>query len=91
MLPLTCIPRPRPGFRLEIMGDELLLFHPAQAKVYYCNPTASLIWRLCDGQRSLGVILDLLREAYPEAGAVVEPDVVETLEALRGHGALDWE
>ncbi len=91
MLPLSCIPQPAAGFRLESLGDELLLYHPAQEKVYYCNPTASLIWQLCDGQRTLGALLDLLQAAYPDAGAALVDDVNTILEQLRTHGALTWQ
>ena len=73
------------------MGGELLLYHPAQEKIYYCNPTASLIWQLCDGQRTLGAMLEVLQAAYPEAGAALAEDVCETLEQLRAHGALTWQ
>ena len=73
------------------MGGELLLYHPAQEKIYYCNPTASLIWQLCDGQRSLGAILGLLQEAYPAASAALVDDVCNILEQLRAHGALTWQ
>ena len=46
-------PRRKPDYRLEAIDNELLLYHPAETKILYCNETASLIWQLCDGQRTL--------------------------------------
>lgn len=83
-------PRQKADYRLEIIDDELLLFHPGQTKIIYCNPTASLIWQLCDGQRTTQEITTLLRAAYPEASAALAADVAATLQQFAGHGAIDF-
>ncbi len=81
-------PSHTPGYLLETIEDELLLYHPAETKVMYCNQTASLIWQLCDGKRTVAQITDLLAQAYPMAAAEIEQDVTATLKEFAGLGAI---
>jgi hypothetical protein len=82
-------PRQMTGFRLEQMDTELLLYHPSGARILYFNQTASLVWELCDGSRSIQAIIDLLREAYPEAAEQISPDVSETLRKFIEFGCVE--
>jgi hypothetical protein len=82
-------PRPRDGYVLEALGDELVIFHPATEAIFYCNATAALIFRLCDGVRDVATITRLLAEAYPEAADHMLHDVTSTLERLAEHGAVE--
>ncbi|MBN1220170.1 MAG: PqqD family protein [Anaerolineae bacterium] len=84
-------PRPKPDYRLELMDGELLLYHPGQTKIFYCNPTASLIWHLCDGQRTVKEITALLRQAFPAAASAIAADVEATLQQFAAHGAIEFE
>lgn len=70
------------------MDEELLLFQPAEGRVLYCNQTAGLVWRLCDGERTVGEIVALLAEAYPEAGDALPADVVGALQAFADADAI---
>lgn len=83
------VPRQKPDYRLERLGSEMLLYHPARTRAIYLNETASIIWALCDGVRTTAEIVDLLKEAFPEeAGRIgaqvdailrqfIEQDVIE--------------
>ncbi len=82
-------PLRKPGYLLEAIDNELLLYHPAETKVMYCNQTASLIWQLCDGQRTRQEIISLLTDAYPAAEQSIAGDVQETLQQFLEHGAID--
>jgi len=73
-----------------MIDNELLLFHPAQAKILYCNETASLIWQLCDGQRTPQEITHLLVAAFPEAAEEIADDVEATLGQFLQHGAIEF-
>ncbi len=86
---LSCKPRQTADFRLEQLDGELLLYHPGQTTIMYCNPTASLIWGLCDGQRSVQDIIALLSAAYEQAAAIAH-DVEATLEEFYQHGAIGY-
>ena len=81
-------PRRQPDYRLEIIDNELLLFHPTHEKILYCNETASLIWQLCDGQRTVQEIADLLSAAYPEAADTIAGEIKATLDDFLRHSAI---
>jgi hypothetical protein len=83
------IPVPNLEFKLEELDDELLLYHPAKTKTVYMNSTASLVWQLCDGERSVGDIAGLLKDSFPEASDSVLQDVEITLKTFVEHGAIE--
>jgi len=83
-------PRRVADYRLEQMDNELLLFHPAQSKVLYCNETASLIWQLCDGRHNTQEIIKLLADSYPESASEIANDVEATLKQFHAHGAIEY-
>ncbi len=83
-------PRRKADYQLEMIDNELLLFHPAQARILYCNQSASLIWQLCDGQSTTQEIVALLAAAYPEAADGIADDVRATLQQLAQHGAIEF-
>jgi pyrroloquinoline quinone biosynthesis protein D len=83
------IPRHSAGYRLEDFGDELVLYHFTTTQVVYLNDTASLIWRLCDGRRSIADIKTLIQEAYPSAPGQVEADLRRTLAQFVESGAME--
>lgn len=83
-------PRRKPGFRLEQLAEECVLYFPGESRILYCNQCASLIWQLCDGERTAAEIAAELAEAFPEAAAQIRADVDETLAILSGNGALEY-
>jgi len=90
-MPESDIPVPNQEFKLEELDNELLLYHPAKTKTVYMNETASLVWQLCDGQRSIGDISELLKESFPEAADRVAEDVESTLKTFAEHGAIEFK
>ena len=87
---MSQIPKQKRDYRLEKLDDEMLLFHPTEKVIMYCNPTASLVWQLCDGQRTTAEIVDLLRNAYPENSDTIATDVDATLQEYAEHGAIEF-
>jgi hypothetical protein len=73
-----------------MIDGELLLYHPTQTKILYCNQTASLVWELCDGRRTVQEIITLLSEAYPEAAETICADVEAILQQFHQHGAIEY-
>jgi pyrroloquinoline quinone biosynthesis protein D len=82
------IPRPRKGYRLEVMGDDILLYGSTALKTIYLNESAALVWKLCDGARSVRQIAEMLVQTFPEDAAAVEGDVWNTIDRLLREGAL---
>jgi len=87
----TARPRPVAGYQMEELDGEILLFHPASARILHSNSSGLLIWKLCDGQRSVADICRLLSAAYPESAGQIEADVCQALRAFRDYGALTFE
>jgi len=83
-------PYPTPGYQIETLDEEIVLFHPAERKILYSNQTGALIWQFCDGQRSVEEIATLLSDAYPEVAQQVKADVKKTLLTFAQHGAITW-
>ncbi len=83
------IPRHADSYRLEDFGDEVVLYNLETTRVVYLNDSASLIWRLCDGQRSIADLKSLLRETYPQMTARIEHDVRAALRQFRECGAIE--
>lgn len=82
-------PRPREGYVLEELDGELVVLHPASDAVFFCNATAALVFRLCDGAREVSEIVALLSAAYPDARERIAGDVHAVLSELSAHGAIE--
>lgn len=85
---LDVIPTPVKGVEMEVVENEVLLYHPQQTRAVYLNPTAALVWGLCDGSRPVHEIIRILGESYPEAVAALTEDVLGTLNQLHESGVL---
>ena len=84
-------PLQRPDYRLEEkFGKEILLYHPGKTEVLHLNATASLLWRLCNGQRTPAEITELLREAFPDAAATIDQEVEATLREFAEHHVVEF-
>jgi hypothetical protein len=86
----TSKPVRKPDFRLELLDNEMLLYHPVETRILHFNQTASLIWYLCDGEHTVDEITQMLQGAYPEAAEIIATDVSETLEQFAGQGCIEW-
>ena len=85
------VPIQRYGFQLEEMEDESLLYHDKLKKSIYLNDSATVIWKLCDGTRSIPDIIALLNGAYGETGIDVAADVEAAIVKLVSERAIRFE
>lgn len=83
------VPIPNKEFTLEQLDDELLLYHPTKTTTVYMNQTASIVWQLCDGKRTVSEITQLLKDSFPESGDELTLDVTKTLDTFSQHGAIN--
>jgi hypothetical protein len=74
---------------VEDTGDEVLVHRTGRSDVYYLNGTAALVWRLCDGQRTLSEIVALLSDAYPDDAETVRAQVPELLDELLENSVVE--
>jgi Coenzyme PQQ synthesis protein D (PqqD) len=77
-----------PRFDFLQVEDESILYDTATHNVIYLDAPALVIWRLCDGQRSVAEIASLIEQAYPQSRESIAADVKKTVDALANAGAL---
>jgi hypothetical protein len=57
----------------------------------YLSESAIIIWRLCDGKRTVKEIAELLASSYAESDERMYVDVSDTIEHLKQEGVLELE
>jgi hypothetical protein len=82
-------PRQKTDYRLEELDGEMVLYHPTETKILYFNQSASLIWQLCDGERTADEMIRLLSATYPESAEEIAADVQATLQQFEQHGCIE--
>ncbi len=55
-------------------GDHLVLFHMTSGNYYSLNELGARIWGLCDGQRSIAEVADLLESEYDAPREQIQDD-----------------
>lgn len=73
---------------METLDGEIVLLHPARNIIVHSNQSGALIWQLCNGQRSVQEIIEILSVAYPESASEISVDVSQTIQELLASGAL---
>ena len=75
------------------VDEETVLVSPERGEVKVINQTGALIWKNCDGQTSVGQLVELVCSEYQVDREAAEKDLVEFLDALfmRGLITLDIE
>jgi hypothetical protein len=77
-----------PDLFVEDMDEEILLYEAGSHRAIYLNETAALVWRLCDGTRTVQEVAEMLAENYPDARADLPRDIESAVEMLLREGAL---
>ena len=72
----------------RLVDGELALYDPATQRLHVLNPTAGLIWRLCDGQHDQDDLVAALVRRYPESCARIEADVARLIGHFEAEGLL---
>lgn len=80
------VPTLAEGWLVESFEEGSALYHPGAERVVDLNATATLVLRLCDGERDVAAIAELLTEAYPDDG--VAADVARVVSELVSAGVL---
>lgn len=84
----TQIPTVNSEFQLERFDNEILLYSVADTTAVYLNETAFLVYGMCNSGQTIGKIIALLEEAYPNEKATIRADVTTALEQLLDNGAV---
>jgi hypothetical protein len=87
-LEFSAIPYRNPAYTYR---DGFLVHVERRADAVFVNPTAAMVWGLCDGQTSIEDIIADLRTAYPENSHAVPEDVLSALRKLIVYGIVTVE
>lgn len=77
------------------MGDGLILYNHDSSLVHHLNPSAALVWQLCDGEVTVGRLAREIAEEYrldpgdvlaQVSGVIAEFDALDLVEDS-GEGA----
>ena len=88
MIDLAVVPRQR---RVEAFASdgESLLYSATRDEASALNRTATEIWELCDGTRTVGAIAQELGQRYGVDEAHLLADVTAAVAMLRARGLVD--
>lgn len=75
-------------FIVEKFENEILLYTVADTKAIYLNETAHLVWMLCKEDITIGEMIDVLVEQYPDHKDQIRGDVIASLENLIENGVI---
>ncbi|KAA3662092.1 MAG: PqqD family protein [Chloroflexi bacterium] len=84
------IPCQSADYQMEVLDDEIILFNQSGLKIMHSNQTGAIIWQLCDGQRNVADIVEILTATYPTSADEIHSDVYEILTILATHNAITW-
>lgn len=82
---LSVIPHQNPVYEYR---EGFLVHTERRADAVFVNPTAAMVWAMCDGKTSIEGIIDDLRAAYPDKGDAVGEDVLFALHKLVSYGTV---
>lgn len=85
---LGLVPIPQAGVEFTELEGEGVLYDYDRMIMVYINDSARAIWGLCDGHRTVGEIVDMLANAFPDAASEVGLDVQDVVERLAREGLL---
>ena len=72
----------------EEMDGQVLLYRVGAHKAVHLNDSAALIWKLCDGNRTLKDVIGVLSDTYPDMRESIAADVRSGAGMLLKEGAL---
>jgi hypothetical protein len=80
--PMTVPQGYRPAKCAEVleldMGDGLILYNHDWSLVHHLNPSAAIVWQLCDGKASVSQLATEIAEEY----GLKSPEVLEQVSAV---------
>jgi hypothetical protein len=76
---LTFKPKRRDDIRSEDVQHETVLYDPGRGQAVYLNETAALVWKLCDGHRSVAEMAELLTREMADTTGGIAKDVADVV------------
>lgn len=90
---MTVPPDYRPRKRADVleldMGDGFILYNHDSSLVHHLNPTAAIVWQLCEGEASVRQLSEEIALEYGVTVDNVEMQVVTLVAELDALGLLE--
>ena len=83
------VPVQREGLTLEKTPCCYFVKDPETNNLVKLNTTSVLIWQVCTGEWTVGEIVEVLQENYPDAAENMEQDVIQTLGSLHQESVIE--
>jgi uncharacterized protein len=81
-------PKAKPSCHVRVVGSERVVYEPQAHEVVVLNPTAAVIFELCDGGHTVEAMVGELRRRFAAPEAVLREDLLATLRKLQRTGLL---
>ena len=82
-------PMRREDISSQRLGDEVVLYDAMGDAVHVLNPTAQLIWELCDGEHSIEDMEAAIRKDFSvDPGEDLVGDIQRAIDELKGKKLL---
>ena len=90
-LPNEVVPRQLPGFTVKKIPCCYLLHHKDRQDAVKLNVTGMMIWQVCNGDWTVGEIIEALQQSYPDAADGMAKDVYRALDNLLDEQVITLE
>jgi PqqD family protein of HPr-rel-A system len=84
----TMRPRIRSGLAVEELDGEALIYDEESGQLHHLNPTATLVFTLCDGNATVREMTTDISELYEMPPDEVEPQVRTLIREFRTAGLI---
>jgi pyrroloquinoline quinone biosynthesis protein D len=72
----------RAGVYFEEMDDEAVVYGRTGKRAIHLNETATVVWKLCDGERTVADIAALLTREYPASADEIAEGVAKAVDQM---------
>ena len=84
-------PERAPNISEYEVEDETVLYDPRSDAAHVLNPTAAVVWWLCDGDHKVKDIARELGDLYDKEPDAVRSDVEEIIEGFLSSRLIRWK
>ena len=82
------VPEQSAGYEIKKTACCYFLQEEESQNLVRLNDSSALIWQVCTGEWTVGEIIEVLKESYPDAADAMDQDVMQALNMLYGEGVI---
>ena len=83
------IPIINEDYKIEQFDNEVILYTISGTKVISLNETAYLVYQLCNGKMTIGEMIDMLIDAYPEQKEEIRDHIKSAIKIMTDNGVIE--